>query len=211
MGQDEQNVVVQDITISDFSIFMPKTSSSVFSDYPELKQYPEFKVLTNNDMLFVWYMACQASPLHKITSDAKRAKYAVEFAYRNVLSKELDRKKLANLEAGHWGDKIADAIQRMRSFRIGPRIRALQILEKGFENLEKIINTDASDQTLFQNANGEFDFGKYKAFVDCVEKATKMMPDLIKQIESGFSVVRKEEEAQEFDMSFLDGFHEEND
>ncbi len=207
-----QEVVIETIRISEFSIFMPRSSNNIFSDYPELKQFPEFKALQNSDMLFVWYVACEASPLHKITSNAQRAKLAVELAYRDVNYKNLDRKKMSNLEAGNWGDKIGDAIQRMKSFRIGPRIRALQILEKGFENLEKIINTDASDQSLFKNTQGEFDFGKYKAFVDCVKNATAMMPDLIRQIESGFSVIRKNEETEEYDtMSYLDGFHEESD
>ena len=47
-----------------YSMFYPKNTRSFKSDYPELFKNPIYSKLSNNEMLFVWYYACEASPFY---------------------------------------------------------------------------------------------------------------------------------------------------
>jgi hypothetical protein len=203
---DEEN-----LKVSDFSIFMPKSANAIFTDYPDLKSIPEFRNLSNMDMLFVWYFACEASPFYRVSSDARRTELAMEQSYLKYTKDEFDKKRIANLKAGQLGERIEEAVIRMRKFRIGPRVRAAMMVEKMLDNLEKIVSIDASDETKFANKDGELDFAKYKSYVDSAQKASQMLPELISQMEVGFNVVRKKKEGEESEGSFLDDYHEETD
>jgi hypothetical protein len=116
---------------------------------------------------------------------------------------------------GKFPDRMQSAIDVMSKFRIGPRIRAKMAAEKGFENLEKIINIDADDLTNFHNKDGDVDFAKKKNYVDIVKASVGLFPELISQIEDGFGVTSKkatEKIDEGFDgESFMDSFHEQKD
>lgn len=203
----------KNIELSDYSIFAPKSARILYEDYPELKKHGEtFKNLQTVDLLFVWYYACEASPLSEIINPRKRAEESIKFTYDVSKKKKIDsvfREKLVNLK---FDDKMRKAIDLMSLFRVGPRLRAKVIAEKAFENLEKILDIDASDDSNFIGANGEVDWTKKKAYMETVSKAITMMPDLINQLESSFSVTEKNKidntDEGEDNRSYADEFHD---
>lgn len=201
------------IEVSNYSIFAPKSARILYEDYPELKKHGEtFKNLQTVDLLFVWYYACEASPLSEIINPKKRAEESIKVTYDLAKRKKIDslyREKLVNLR---FDDKMKKAIDLMSSFRVGPRLRAKIIAEKAFENLEKMLDIDASDDANFIGANGEVDWTKKKAYMETVSKAITMMPDLINQLESSFSVTEKNKidntDEGEDNRSYADEFHD---
>lgn len=198
--------------LSEFSIFKPKSSRALYDDYPELKQHSELKSLSRFELLFCWYFACEASPLFKITSNRDRANEAMKLTFFSGNQKRLaddDKERYLN---GKFPEKIKAANEVMSRFRIGPRVRAKMILEKGFENLEHILDIDASDDSNFTNAQGEVDQSKKKSYVDTLDKAVSLLPNLINTLESGFGVNKKSKGGKDDDLeeSFMDAFHEQN-
>lgn len=198
--------------MSDYSIFKPKSTRSIFNDYPELRLVPEFKPLSNDDMLFVWYYACESSPHFRITKDRIRVEKALEDSYFRNGKKHLMQTDKERYLTCMFPEKIRLAIEAMSQYKVGPRVRAKMLLEKGFENIEHILNIDASDEKHFKNKDGEVDFTKKKAFMDTLAKATDLMPSLISQLEKGFHVTEDKDKntSSTFeDESFMDNYHDE--
>lgn len=195
--------------LSQYSLFNPQTVRGLKYDYPELSKVEEFKSLNTNDLLFVWYFACEVSPLMKEhPADSKRVKEALKEAYKN---KAVDSSKRANFEALNFPEKIKTAINKMSSYRVGPRIRAKLMVEKIMKTYEDIVDVDV--KTYFLSKEGEVDFTKKKAYVDATSTISKNMPTLISQLESGFGV--SEESSSDGIMiseeSLLEDFHETNE
>lgn len=196
--------------ISDYSIFMPRSANGLFYDYPEMRNIEEFKGLQNDDILFVWYFACEASPFFMIRSDTERAKQAMSKSYTRKGEDKYPKAAQQKILAGQFPEKVQEAIRRMRSYKIGPRIVAKKALEKMFNNVLAIVDIDVKDTSHFLNAQGEVDFGKKKAYVDTVKSASDQLPKLIAQMEEGFHVVEKDKkEGASDEDSFLDSFHDE--
>lgn len=213
MEEERQEAVKpKKVVVSEFSIFKPKSTRALYDDYPELKIYPELKSLSRFELLFVWYYACEASPLFKITSNRDRADESMKLTFFSNKQKRLSEEDKERYLNGKFPEKIKASIEVMSRFRIGPRVRAKMILEKGFDNLEKILDIDASDQTNFINAQGEVDQSKKKSYVDTLDKAVSLLPNLINTLESGFGVNQKTKEGKDDDTeeSFMDAFHEQN-
>lgn len=202
----------REITVSKFSVFAPRSARTLYEDYPELKEYNDvFKALSTNDLLFVWYYANETSPLYNILNPYKRADECIKLTYSKGLKKIEPSFKEALLNA-KFPDNMKRAIDVMSKFRVGPRLRAKIVAEKIFENLERILDIDASDDTNFTNKEGDVDWAKKKAYMDTSAKAIDIMPTLIKQIESSFSVTDKKKtdnsDEGDDDQSYMDTFHE---
>jgi hypothetical protein len=212
MMEEEQVRKQKPVVISEFSIFKPKSTRALYDDYPELKTHMELKSLTRFELLFIWYYACEASPLFKITSNRDRASEAMNLTFFSNKQKRLSDEDKERYLNGKFPEKLKAAIEVMERFRIGPRVRAKMILEKGFENLEHILNIDASNDENFKNAQGEVDQSKKKSYVDTLDKAVSLLPNLINTLESGFGVNQKSKGGKDDDTeeSFMDAFHEQN-
>lgn len=214
MEEEARNIVKKEkpVVLSEFSIFKPKSTRALYDDYPELKEHSELKALSRFELLFCWYYACEASPLFKITSNRDRADESMKLTFFSGHQKRLaedDKERYLN---GKFPEKIKAAVEVMARFRIGTRVRAKMILEKGFENLEHILNIDASNDENFKNAQGEVDQSKKKSYVDTLDKAVSLLPNLINTLESGFGVNQKGKGGKDDDIeeSFMDSFHEQN-
>lgn len=195
--------------ISDYSIFMPDSSRSILLDYPELAENKSFKKLGPNDMLFVWYFACEASPFFDIQGDRKKVQHAIDKAYsRKGGGYLIPKASVEEYLAGKFPEKIKLAIDEMIKFRIGPRVRALKVLEKGFVNLEAILDVDPTNDKSFLGKDGTVDFAKKKAYVDTFKTAIETMPKIVKQMEQRYSVVEfKDEESLDDEGSgFIDDY-----
>lgn len=206
----------EEVKISEYSVFRPKSSRMLYEDYPELAKIKLFKDLNRFDLLFVWYYACEASPLFKITDNRTRVEECLKLTYFSGGNKKMDSLLKERYLACRFPEKIENAIEIMKNFRIGPRVRAKMMAEKAFENIEKILDIDASDDKHFLNKENEVDYSKKKSYVDTVARAIDMLPKLINQIEESFGISDKKgtenqlEEAFEGD-SIADMFHEQED
>jgi hypothetical protein len=194
-----------------YSIFMPKSEYGLKVDYPELSQVPQFKHLSADEMLLVWYYACQASPLvDKITDDARRIKEAIKIVHAK---KDLPAVKKNNYEALKFPERLHEAIEVMKTYKIGPRVRSKIMIEHMMKNFEEIINVDVK---TFIDDDGNIDFVKQKSYVDASTNIAKNLPSIIQQIERGYGVAEMEERAaQEEELgssegsSLIDDFHDE--
>lgn len=176
--------------VNDYSIFRPDSARRIMLDYKEIAENQTFRLLKPEDLIFVWYYACEASPYYDIKSDRERVEKCIDAAYKRKGGGYLINKQTVNnLLDGKFPLKIQDAISEMLKFRVGPRVRALQILEKGFSKIEAILDVDANDDQQFLNKDGSVDFSKKKAYVDTFRAAMDSMPKLIEQMEQRFSVV----------------------
>lgn len=173
-------------TINDYSLFAPKSKRSIKDDYPELRDAEEFRGLTKSDMLFVWYYACEASPLMSIDSDQKRVESAIKYIER--IDPELITAKFKDYAQLIFTPKMEVAIHKMRQYKMGTRIRAKKMIDKTMDNYEKILSLDI-DGSEFINKDGEKDFTKIKQYVDSSKTIIGNIPTLIEQAERGFSVV----------------------
>ena len=196
---------------SEYSVFKPKSKRGIFIDYPELRHFEAFKTLENNPMLFVWYFACESSPYAKIIDERKRVELAVKKADYKRGTKVIADHEIEKMKAGTFSTKMTVAIEEMKRFKVGVRIQALMMVQKGFDNLSRIIDVDINDKKIFENEEGEVDFSKYKSYVDTVGKAVELVPKMINQLEGRFGLKEDKVGGTFEGESFMDTFHENQD
>lgn len=199
--------------MSEYSVFKPKSTRGLFVDYPELKKFSKLENLRPDDILFVWFYACEASPVNskkKETSQRDRVKESLDLSYYKSDINTISKIDADNMLDGRFSPKIAGAIEQMEKFRVGPRVRARMLTEKMLTNVETILDIDASDTAQFQNKDKEVDFAKKKAYVDTVEKGLKIIPKLISSLEGGYdlSEEKEEEELLTEGESMIDNWHD---
>jgi hypothetical protein len=194
--------------ISEYSIFRPDSKRRILQDYPELALKKVFQKLSPDELIFVWYYACEASPYFDVDSDRERTEKCLKEAFSRpgggyIISKAI----VEDYFSGKFPLKIKEANSEMIKYRIGPRVRALQILEKGISKIEAILDVDADDDKQFKSKDGTVDFAKKKAYVDTFRSAMDSMSDRIEQMEQRFSVVevKNEESIEGEGIGFIDG------
>jgi len=186
-----------------YSMFYPKTKSSLLMDYPELAKIETFKKLGKEDMLFVWYMGCKSSPFYNEENPRVKREKCMTEAYTH---QALERNKEKFL-AGDFPEKIRIAIHEMTRFEVGPRMRAKKMIETIMGNYEGLIDIDIKKE--FITEKGEVDWTKKKAYIDACSTVSKVLPNLINQAEGGFSL-SETEDGKEIDLSsedLVDKFH----
>ena len=186
-----------------YSMFYPKTKSSLLMDYPELAKIEIFKKLGKEDMLFVWYMGCKSSPFYNEEIPRKKREKCMTEAYSH---QALQRNKEKFL-AGDFPEKIRLAIHEMTRFEVGPRMRAKKMVETIMGNYEGLIDIDIKKE--FITEKGEVDWSKKKAYIDACSTVSRALPTLISQAEGGFSL-SETEDGKEIDLSsedLVDKFH----
>lgn len=198
--------------LSDYSLFRPISARGLLNDYPELNEMPEFKKLSKVELLFTWYFANEASPFFDMDNEFERAKnslkYALYVAQDNSVTRTI-REQYSSLE---FSERVSSAIVKMKTFKLGPRVRAKKMVDNILNNFEKIIKMDI-ESSEFQK-DGEKDFDKIKKYVDSATSISKNIPDLISMAESGFAVAKRGEETTDSEVegggSLIDQWHEEN-
>jgi len=186
-----------------YSMFYPKTKSSLLMDYPELAKIETFKKLGKEHMLFVWYMGCKSSPFYNEENPRVKREKCMTEAYTH---QALERNKEKFL-AGDFPEKIRIAIHEMTRFEVGPRMRAKKMIETIMGNYEGLIDIDIKKE--FITEKGEVDWTKKKAYIDACSTVSKVLPNLINQAEGGFSL-SETEDGKEIDLSsedLVDKFH----
>lgn len=196
--------------IDEYSLFLPKSPNSIFTDYPELKEHHSLSVLNGHEFMFVWYYACECSPFYKVSDIYKRAELALDrsFSASKHRAKSFSETQRKNYLSCKFPESVQNGILTMSSFRIGPRIKAVQALEIAFNNITTMISIEATDEDFMKG--GEVDWAKKKNYIDSVKTASEVIPQLVDKMESKLGLVNVEsgdDEDEDFG-SKLDNYHE---
>lgn len=159
-----------------FFIFAPK-GKNMFTAYPELKEVPEFKAISNEDMKFVWMIGNRTSSMFiedlSNTSNFGRLKIAVEKAY----GKQVDPKIYRDYTTGAFSIEVKMAYEYMKTYDPAIRIRSTMMIDKIFARWESIAGKKMDDQE----------------YINITSKVIDKLPDLIKLKESRFGVSQKKD------------------
>lgn len=167
-----------------YSMFYPRTKDGLLNDYPQLAKVKEFYDLRKEELLFVWYFFCKASPYYGIDDRFERAEKSVKRAFQGVNTVETAQYKKCN-----FPDKINFAGEKMKLYEPGPRIRAKKLVEKILSDYEKMIGSiDITDDENWRNNAGEVDMAKKKNYIELTKTVTTALAGLIAQSEEGFGV-----------------------
>lgn len=190
--QDQQFIVTNEIADAPQQIFKP-TNRDMRVEYPELTDIVEFNPLNNKDLRFVWFYACKSSELSTIRQDGIRLEASVKMAYGKEWMSNSNAVSLMN---GDVPDDFVIAISKMRSFIPAIRTKANKMALSMFETLEKI--------TVIDDFTYEaMDFDDKKAYVGLAKTVSDILPNLISQIEIGFSVIKKQNDNNKEDKENL--------
>lgn len=172
-------------------IFIPGTES-LKRDYPILKTYEEFKVLTDNELLFVWYYACKSSPYYGI-KEKSRGEKAIEILrdmkeYVSVLSED----EYNEIVDKKFKPHMADAIKRMSKFEPRKREIANSINDRILEDLQEISQISLEEHTKLEDK---------KVILDMKITIAKNLPNIIEAAEGGYGSRKIEREENKKQLS----------
>jgi hypothetical protein len=207
---------LEDITA--FSLFVPKGKISLVSDYPELKKNRYLDNLRREVLLFCWYLGCEGSPAFDYynSGDAKDKKAALIFAKEHSDIKMADHEWDRVMKELVLPANYTKGIQEFNSFKVGPRVRMMRMVEHMLDNFEKVIRVDINSPEFHildkdGNSLGEKDYGKVKQYTDTCINIRNKFSEILAQAEQGFGISDvKEDEKNEVGQSFLDLKHEIN-
>lgn len=156
-------------------IFNP-SNKDLRIDYPELADIEEFKAMDPSEVKFCWYVGNRTSPIFNL----ERLKKVSE-AIKIIFPRGNRSDKWREIENGDIPEHIVRGIQKMTSFNAENRLKAMILADYTFKQLEKLTYMD--DDTLMS-----LDMDEKKKYSDLVLKINKDLPDLVRNLESGFGV-----------------------
>lgn len=195
------------------TIFEPQEGKKYFDLYPELRELDELKELRAKEAEFAWYMGNPTSPLvmGKYGSERNnviRIGEALKLVYGKDPNKLLSEEMRQQYLAGEYPERIKVAIKRMARFDVTARERAKNMSENIFSNLENLIKFDEESFEIKDkegNVTG-IDWSAKKAYAELATKVSDNLPVLIRQLEEGFGVTKKND--KESGVSAIDNFHD---
>ena len=204
--------------IGAYSLFVPKGKISLTKDYPELKKNRYLDNLRREVLLFCWYLGCEGSPCfdYYYSDDAKDKKAALMFAKEHSGIKISDYEWDRVLKELVLPANYTKGIQEFNSFKVGPRVRTMRMVENMLLNFEKVISVDIEGPKFNVidkdgNDTGEKDYTKVKQYTDTCINIRKQFTEILAEAERGFGISDvTEDEKKEVGQSFLDMKHELN-
>lgn len=195
--------VKEEMLLSRYSMFLPKSVKEIFHDYPELKKHDEFKRMSQSDAVFCWYMGHRASPICHWEPEDRKVSFAIKNSYLGKLAPE----KYNRLMDMNFSEEIREGIERMRTFNLSARIRFLKISETVINSWEEIANTKIDFSRLSEGDN----IKEAKEYVNSTKAIITEMPKLLDQLEQKYSINLNEDADDESDkIGFLDDYHDTN-
>ena len=112
---------------------------------------------------------------------------------------------------GDFSSSVKEGINKMETFRLRPRARAVRIMEKTMQHIDDLVDTDMKGPE-FYSKEGEIDYTKKNQFMAALQRANDMMPVLINRLENGYSVENvKSMKEESDDTTFIDSYFENQD
>lgn len=193
--------------INDFNdtpiLFGPVSGKSLIRAYPELAEEKEFKAITNDELLFVWYVSNRSSPIDPDLPDAIRFKMAASYVFKG---NESVKREFGNMNIP---DAVKSAMERMRRYSPDARLVGKRIIQSAFKNYQKLVNINVDTDFLIKDKDGVVigtDWTGRKQYIDSTAKMSEILPSLIKQLEEGFGIedIKKEDSKSKA----IDRFHQ---
>jgi len=180
---------------SNSNVFLPIQGMDMRSEYPELSDIEQFKSLSNTKLIFVWYQACQASPLLYLEKRT-RCQQALKLS---KLEKELSAEEHGRYIQGDYPEGITVALKRMAAFNPEARMIANLSVKNVFNQYTKIAAMEIDPAQ--QNAE------TMMQYVNLTSKVTAELPKLISTMEHRFSTAKKSD--TEGNVNLMDNVIEE--
>ena len=166
-------------------IFEPLSDDrSLKTDYPELSDVDEFRDLSAKEMLLVWYFANKTSPFAAIKSVRTRMEKSIERVYKN---NALSQENRSALLTGVYPTKLKTAFDRMAKYDANVRSQANSMIQRIFDNYSNIVS-------LRRDEIQELDDEQKAAYVNTASKVAKDLPDLVRQLESGYGIRERKDD-----------------
>lgn len=182
-------------------LFGPKNGKNLKKSYPELATQKEFKDLSNEDLLFAWYVGNPSSPIDPNLDIMFRNSSAAAV----VFTKDSSRK--ANYAKGEYPDEVKIAIEKMSKYSPDARLVSKRMVQAMFQNFQKMVNVDPRE-FISTDKEGTVtpDWTAKKQYIDSCTKISEALPGLIKQIEEGFGIEEKKNTSD--GAKAIDKFHQ---
>ena len=179
-------------------LFEP-TDQSMFLEYPEFQDIPEFKALGDNEMLFVWHWSNRHSPCYFIEDHVEKVNECMRLSY-----KEPSMAEIMQFEQGNFSPAMLQAMHRMEKFAVQARSRAKSMVDKIFDTLETIVN-ESSIAIILNRLDSEGNsIAKVSDYIDNTRKITDQLPILIKMKEEGFGFKQKKGKSEGKEPTLMD-------
>lgn len=184
-------------------LFGPQTGKSLRKLYPEIAAEPAFKELKDDELLFVWYISNQSSPVDPNWLDEIRYKQAAIAAF------PANPQKRNQYSAKDIPEHVAIAMEKMETYSPRARDVAARIIQQSFHNLLEMSNVDVEKDFLYTDKEGSTltDWTARKQYVDSIKTTSEILPTLLKQLEEGFGMVKKNRK-EESGVKSIDKYHQ---
>jgi len=171
------------------ALFFPDRKKKLVDAYPELATKPEFRDLTKPEGDFVWWFACQASPLNSKETGIKDRFEKARAAFDNSFGPNADQSVRVKYYNCQFSPEIMQANEVMQRFSPDHRSRANEAEEQIFKNLLSISKIDINN-VMYKTVDGVevFDASSVSSYVTAIQKVREELPEVIKIREEGFGI-----------------------
>ena len=174
---------LKELSEKNYLLFAPRKGRDLKTEYSELNQTEQFKRLSKDEMLFVWYMACVSSPFAEF-KDEEKLDTVIDLSF----PKKFRDAKRTEYQGRSFPTHIREALVKMRSYDLPHRLRNRVFCEQFYANLEHISKVKVADE------NGKVDFAQAKDYANMISSVTKTMRELSAMLENtdGFGVAEED-------------------
>ena len=174
---------LKELSEKNYLLFAPRKGRDLKTEYSELNQTEQFKRLSKDEMLFVWYMACVSSPFAEF-KDEEKLDTVIDLSF----PKKFRDAKRTEYQGCTFPTHIREALVKMRSYDLPHRLRNRVFCEQFYANLEHISKVKVADES------GKVDFAQAKDYALMISSVTKTMRELSAMLENtdGFGVAEED-------------------
>ena len=174
---------LKELSEKNYLLFAPRKGRDLKTEYSELNQTEQFKRLSKDEMLFVWYMACVSSPFTEF-KDEEKLDTVIDLSF----PKKFRDAKRTEYQGCNFPAHIREALVKMRSYDLPHRLRNRVFCEQFYANLEHISKVKVADES------GKVDFAQAKDYALMISSVTKTMRELSAMLENtdGFGVAEED-------------------
>jgi hypothetical protein len=163
-----------------YQLFKPKDGGIKLKDeYPELGEIPEFRNLSEDELLFCYEMGCPTSKSSSEENLRIKISKAISYSFGNNIS-DKDKTKYLN---GNIPESVRIATERFKQFRPSARMRAKIMVDNVFDNFESIVNPDSEFLVAMKN-----DIDLQNKYVANSIKVIDALKNLVTMKETGFGI-----------------------
>jgi hypothetical protein len=171
-------------------LFAPNGNRPLTESYPELNEVPVFKEISSRELKFVWYYTIL---YNNVTPEKDRIQMAISESYGVIISEE-DKQRLIN---GNWSSKLHEAIDKMSSYDLSPRLKSKLMIEQIFQEY----------QTILKEGRASTEMEEKQKFTALSKTIMENLPMIVKSLETSLGVSEIEIPFYENNNNLTDGFY----